>query len=122
MQAVPKELYEAATLDGATPSQQLRRITLPMIRPTLIFTVIISTIYGMQIFAEPQVFAGSNAGALSGGNARQFQTLTLYLVENGFSKGFQFGYASAVAWVMFLLIIIFALINYVLVRRVRSSS
>lgn len=122
MQAVPKDLYEAATLDGATPMQQLRRITLPMIRPTLIFTVIISTIYGMQIFAEPQVFAGSNAGALSGGNARQFQTLTLYLVENGFSKGFEFGYASAVAWVMFLIIIVFALINFVLVRRVRSTS
>lgn len=122
MQAVPKDLYEAATLDGARPMQQLRRITLPMIRPTLIFTVIISTIYGMQIFAEPQVFAGSNAGALSGGNARQFQTLTLYLVENGFSKGFEFGYASAVAWVMFLIIIVFALINFVLVRRVRSTS
>ena len=73
--------------------QQLRKITIPAIRPTIIFTVIISTIGGMQILAEPLLFGG---GGLTGGSDRQFQTLSLYLYEVGFSR-FDFGYASAAA-------------------------
>ncbi len=53
MQAVPQSLHEAAILDGASSLQRLRKITIPMIRPTIIFTVIISTIGGMQVLAEP---------------------------------------------------------------------
>jgi cellobiose transport system permease protein len=121
MQAVPKELYESATLDGATELQQLRQITIPSIRPTIMFVVIVSTIFGLQIFAQPQLFAGGGGGAaITGGPDRQFQTLTLYLYEHGFNRGFEFGYASAVAWVMFGLIVIFAFVNYRLVRRIRK--
>jgi cellobiose transport system permease protein len=119
MQAVPKELYESARLDGATEFQQLRSITIPAIRPTLVFVVIVSTIYGLQIFAQPQLFAGTGPSGITGGSDRQFQTLTLYLYEHGFNRGFEFGYASAVAWVMFGLIVIFAVINYRLMRRIR---
>ena len=121
MQAVPKELYESATLDGATEFQQLRQITIPSIRPTIIFVVMVSTIFGLQVFAQPQLFAGGGGGAaLTGGSDRQFQTLTLYLYEHGFSRGFEFGYASSVAWVMFLVIVVFAFINYRLVRRIKK--
>jgi cellobiose transport system permease protein len=117
MQAVPKELYESATLDGASQSQQLRKITIPAIRPTILFVVIVSTIYGLQIFAEPQLFGGGGPTGLTGGVDRQFQTLTLYLYEHGFNKGFEFGYASATAWVMFGVIVIFAVTNYWLTKR-----
>lgn len=122
MQAVPKELYESATLDGASSAQQLRSITIPAIRPTIIFVVIVSTIYGLQIFTEPLLFGGSGPVGVMGGSDRQFQTLTLYLYEHGFNKGFQFGYASATAWVMFGLILIFAVANYLLTRRIRGTS
>ncbi len=121
MQAVPRELYESARLDGATEGQQLRQITIPAIRPTIIFVVIVSTIYGLQIFAQPQLFAGSGPLGITGGTDRQFQTLTLYLYEHGFNRGFEFGYASAVAWVMFGIIVIFAVFNYRLIRRIRQS-
>jgi cellobiose transport system permease protein len=117
MQAVPDDLYDAAALDGASSVQQLRTITLPAIRPTVIFTVIISTIGGMQVLAEPLLFGG---GAISGGSDRQYQTLALYLYEVGFNR-WEFGYASAAAWVMFALIVGVALLNYALVSRLRRS-
>jgi cellobiose transport system permease protein len=118
MQAVPGDLYAAASLDGASSFQQLRKITIPAIRPTIIFTVIVSTIGGMQVLAEPLLFGG---GGLTGGSDRQFQTLSLYLYEVAFGNRFDFGYASAAAWVMFGLIVIAAVVNYVFTSRLRRS-
>jgi cellobiose transport system permease protein len=115
MQAVPKVLYSAAALDGATSFQQFRMITVPAIRPTIVFTVIISTIAGMQVLAEPLLFGG---GSISGGSDRQFQTLSLYLYEVGFNR-WEFGYASAASWLMFALIVIAAAINYLFLGRIR---
>ena len=115
MQAVPKDLYAAAALDGASRFQQFRKITVPAIRPTIVFTVIISTIAGMQVIAEPLLFGG---GSITGGSDRQFQTLSLYLYEVGFSR-WEFGYASAAAWVTFALIVIVAGLNFLLVSRLR---
>ncbi|MEV0716402.1 sugar ABC transporter permease [Asanoa sp. NPDC050611] len=117
MQAVPKELYDSASLDGATSFQQLRKITVPAIRPTIIFTVIISSIGGMQVLAEPLLFGGNG---LTGGSDRQFQTLALYLYEVAFGR-FDFGYASASSWVMFLIIVIVAAINFGIISRLRRS-
>jgi cellobiose transport system permease protein len=117
MQAVPKDLYDAASLDGATSFQQLRKITVPAIKPTILFTVIISTIGGMQVLAEPLLFGGGN---LTGGSDRQYQTLALYLYEVGFNR-FDFGYASAAAWMMFAIIVIAAIFNYFLTSRTRRS-
>jgi len=122
MQAVPRELYEAATLDGASSLRQLRSITIPMIRPTIIFTVIVTTIGSMQIIAEPLLFGAqvSAGAAVTGGTDRQFQTLALYLYEKGF-RSFEFGYASAAAWVMFLLVALVVGVNYLIVRRMRGG-
>lgn len=122
MQAVPRELYESATVDGASAFTQLRSITIPMIRPTIVFTVMVSTIYGLQIFAEPQLFGGGGPTGITGGTDRQFQTLSLYLYEHGFRGGFEFGYGSAVAWVMFVIIVLAATVNFLLIRRIRSTS
>ncbi|MBB5869632.1 cellobiose transport system permease protein [Allocatelliglobosispora scoriae] len=117
MQAVPRDLYAAASLDGASSFQQLTKITIPAIRPTILFTVIISTIGGMQVLAEPLLFGGASP---TGGSDRQFQTLSLYLYEVGFSR-FDFGYASTAAWAMFGIIVIAALINYLITSRLRRS-
>jgi cellobiose transport system permease protein len=59
---------------------------------------------------------------VTGGNDRQFQTLSLYLYEHGPRGGFDFGYGSAVAWVMFLIIVLAAGLDYLLIRRIRSTS
>lgn len=117
LQAIPAELYEAARCDGATRWQQFRHITVPMLRPVITFTLIVSTIGGLQIFAEPLLFGPPSN--YSGGAARQFSTLTLFLYEQGFRR-FDFGYASAIAWVLFLLISGFVIVNALLSRRLRG--
>lgn len=118
MQAIPRDLYESASIDGANEWRKLINVTIPQLRPTIIFTVIISTIGGMQIFAEPLIFGGQ--GGVSGGSARQFQTLVLFLYEQGF-RNFRFGYASAIAWLLFLFILVFSIVNFFLTRRISDS-
>ncbi|MFI5712231.1 carbohydrate ABC transporter permease [Kribbella sp. NPDC051620] len=113
MQAIPKDLYESASLDGAKPWQQFWRITVPLLRPTLVFTVIISTIGGLQLFTEPVIFGN---GRMLGGTLGQFQTVTMYMYETAFQR-FQYGYGAAIAWSLFGLIVIFSLINLLIVRR-----
>jgi len=115
MQAVPRELYESAAIDGAGRVRQFLSVTLPMIRPTLLFVVIMSTIGGLQIFAEPRLFDTQGLG----GSDRQYQTLTMYLWELGWRVR-DLGMASAVAWLLFLIIIVFALVNLAVSRRVGS--
>lgn len=113
MQAVPRELYESAAIDGAGKVRQFTSVTLPLIRPTLLFVVITSTIGGLQIFAEPRLFDTQGLG----GSDRQYQTLTMYLWELGWRVR-DLGMASAVAWLLFLIIIVFALVNLAVSRRV----
>ncbi|MEV6416751.1 sugar ABC transporter permease [Kribbella sp. NPDC051718] len=113
MQAIPKDLYESASLDGAAPWQQFWRITVPLLRPTLVFTVIISTIGGLQLFTEPVIFGN---GRMLGGTLGQFQTVTMYMYETAFQR-FQYGYGAAIAWSLFGLIVVFSLINLLIVRR-----
>jgi cellobiose transport system permease protein len=120
MQAIPADLYEAAAIDGASRTRQFWSVTLPLLRPTLLFTTITSIIGGVQLFAEPLLFA-PGSGAIQGGTLRQFQTLTMYLVENGFTR-FEFGYAGAVAAMIFFLVLIISLINIALVRRISGAD
>jgi cellobiose transport system permease protein len=113
MQAISKDLFEAAALDGATARQQFWRITVPLLRPTLVFTVIISTIGGLQLFTEPVIFGN---GRMLGGSMGQFQTVAMYMYETAFQR-FQYGYGAAIAWSLFGLIVVFSLVNLLLVRR-----
>ncbi len=119
MQAIPRDLYESASLDGASQWRQFWSITIPMLRPTIIFTVIISTIGGLQLFTEPVMFA--SGGGLSGGTQRQFQTVAMYMYEQAFYR-FDLGYGSAVAWALFLLILVAGVLNFLIVRRISDSS
>jgi len=120
MKAIPKEIYEAALIDGASAMRRFFSVTLPLLRPTLIFVVITSTIGGLQIFTEPKLF-DSMPGSNNGGSSNQFQTITLYMYQTAFETQ-KLGYASAIAWVLFLLIIIIAVINFLLTRRIASSG
>jgi cellobiose transport system permease protein len=122
MQSVPDELYESAQIDGASNWRQLFHITIPSIRPTIIFTVIISTIGGLQLFTEPYEFQPLKQAG-TGGSDRQYQTVAMYLYEKAFGGSeFKFGYASAIAWTLFLLIAIISLFNFLVIRRIRSSD
>ena len=116
LQSIPGDLYEAATIDGASKVQQFFNITIPMIRPMILFTVVMSTIGGMQLFVEPLLYQGAQ-----GGSQGQVLTMVLYLYDTAFTKN-SFGYASAIAWLMFLIIIAFSFLNMYLTRKIQSAN
>jgi len=120
MQAVPRDYYEAAMLDGASRLRQFFSITIPSLRPTLIFVIITSTIGGLQIFDEPRMY--DSAG--TGGASNQWLTITMYIYNQGFGPagGGQFGRAAAAAWLLFLIIIVVGLINLAATRTIASSG
>jgi cellobiose transport system permease protein len=114
MQAIPREVHEAALVDGAGPLRRFFSITLPLLKPTLIFVIVTSTIGGLQIFTEPKLF--EPAGGSGGGTEHQYQTVVLYLYQSAF-QGLDLGYASAIAWVLFLVVIAVAGLNFLITRR-----
>lgn len=112
MQAIPRDLYEAAAIDGANAVRRFFSVTLPQIRPTMIFVIITATIGGLQIFDEPRMF--DNVG--TGGSDQQWLTVTMYMYNIGWGQ-LNFGRASSVAWLLFLIIVIFSLLNMFITRR-----
>ncbi|MEU4686556.1 MULTISPECIES: carbohydrate ABC transporter permease [Streptomyces] len=118
MQAIPKDRYEAAAIDGATRWQQFRTVTIPGIRPTIVFTIVLSTIGSTQLFGEPLIF-GQGPNGITGGVNNQYQTLGLLLYEEGW-KNYQMGRAATVAWTMFLLLIL-VFVAQRLIKRLMAS-
>ena len=118
MQAIPNDLYEAAVVDGAGRWRTFRSITIPALKPTIIFVVITSTIGGLQIFDEPRMF--DQAG--QGGSDRQWMTVTMYLYELGWGAQKSFGRASAVAWILFLIILVIGAINFKVTQRISGTD
>jgi multiple sugar transport system permease protein len=104
---VPLELYEAARIDGANAWQQFKSITLPFISGAIFFTLIVNTIAALQIFAE--VFT-MFFGARSGPAQESALFYTIYLFQKAF-RDLDFGYASALAWVLFVIILIITFIQ-----------
>jgi cellobiose transport system permease protein len=117
MQTIPRDYYEAAAIDGAGRIRSFFSITIPQLRATIIFVVITSTIGGLQIFDEPRMFDQYGQG----GADRQWQTLTIYLYQLGWNQK-NFGRAAAVAWLLFLIIVVFAVINFLATRRIASKE
>jgi cellobiose transport system permease protein len=111
MQAIPRDYYEAATVDGAGAFRQFWSVTLPSLRPTLIFVIITSTIGGLQIFDEPRMFDQFGRG----GAGSQWLTITLYLYDIGWGE-WNFGRAAAMAWILFLIILAIGLVNLLITR------
>ena len=102
LQDVPRDFYEAADLDGASNLQKFFKITFPMISPVVFFNVLMAIIKGLQIFTQPYVMT-------QGGPAQSTYVYGLYLYNTAFSYG-KFGYASSLAWVLFVIIIIITLV------------
>ncbi len=118
MLAIPNELYESASLDGASGWQQFRYVTLPQLKNTITFVLIMGTIGGLQVFAEPLTFGGGN---FNGGDNRQFSTLTLYLFEQAFLN-YRWGYAAAVGIFITIIVLIISATNFWLTRRISSEE
>ncbi len=97
LQTIPGELYEAARVDGASPVQTFFRITVPLMRPVILFTLVVSTITGLQSFSEPQVLLSttSNTSTFAGGPDNAGQTMVLYFFQQSFDNN-DFGYGAAV--------------------------
>ncbi len=104
LQEVPQELYEAAELDGAIGLRKVWHVTLPMISPVIYFNVIMGIIGSLQVFAAPYVL-GNGAG---GAPARSLLFYTMYLYDNAF-RYLRMGYASAMAWILFIIILLLTL-------------
>jgi multiple sugar transport system permease protein len=98
LQDVPRELYEAADIDGATAAHKVWHVTLPSISPVIFFNLIMAIIGTLQVFAVPFIMTG-------GGPARATYFYTMYLYDNAF-RFLNMGYASAMAWVQLLLVLL----------------
>ncbi len=97
LQGIPTQLYEAAEIDGATPIQKFRKITLPMISPTIFFNLVMGVIGSFQVFTSSFVMT-------QGGPAYATLFYLLYLYQKAFIY-FQMGYAAALAWILFVIIL-----------------
>ena len=103
LQNIALELYEAARIDGATPWQQFWGITLPLLRPILLFALVLSVIGTLQLFTEPFLIT-------AGGPGNATLTLGVYLYQQGF-RSFNFGYASAIGYAIALLAVLFSAVQ-----------
>lgn len=108
LQAVPEELYDAAAIDGAGPFRRFFSITLPMLAPTLVFVTVITMIGYFQLFAEPYVMT-------QGGPLRSTTSVVLLMYEEGF-RWWRMGYAAAIAFVLFIVILLATLVQFRLQR------
>ena len=104
LQSIPRELEEAARVDGANQVQVFFKITLPLLRPIIIFSAIITTIAGLQRFAEPFLLT-------NGGPAYATNTILYYLYQKTFVS-FRLGYGAAMGYVIFLLIFVFSILQF----------
>lgn len=98
MQTIPKDLYEAATIDGATKFKQFIHITLPMLKPMMFFAITLSIIGSLQIFEEPFVITNGTGGIDQSG-----KSAAMHMYITAFQEG-DFGTASAISWLLFLII------------------
>ena len=111
LQSIPTEFYEVARLDGANTWNIFRYITLPLLRPVILFTVITSTFGGLTLFTEPQILLGNSGGPGGAG-----LTMSLYQYSQGFAS-YHFGYGAAIGWVIFFITLAFTIINWRVVQR-----
>lgn len=105
LQGVPKEMYEAAKVDGATTLKQHLHVTVPMLSSVTLFNLIMGIISSLQVFAEPFVLTPN------GGPNNSTLLLSVYLYQNAFQY-LKMGYASAIAWVAFAIILVLTMLVF----------
>jgi len=103
LQAIPQDLYDAAEIDGAGPVRSFFNVTLPLLGPTLLFVGVITMIGYFQLFSEPYVMT-------QGGPLRSTTSVVLLMYEEGF-RWWRMGYAAAIAFVLFIVILIATLLQ-----------
>jgi multiple sugar transport system permease protein len=103
LKSIPKHLYEAASIDGATALQRFRYITLPLLTPTTFFVMVMTVIASFQVFDQVYVMTQGGPGDAS-------RVYYYWLWQNGF-RFFRMGYASAMAWVLFAILFSLTLIQ-----------
>lgn len=106
LRQIPGMYYEAASMDGASKVRQLWTITIPLLTPIIFFNLVLQIIGAFQSFTQAFVVSGG-----TGGPADSTMFYTLYLYQKGFTS-FDMGYASAMAWLLLVIIAIFTLINF----------
>ncbi|MGK9219194.1 MULTISPECIES: carbohydrate ABC transporter permease [unclassified Microbacterium] len=106
LKQVPKELYEAAEMDGAGALRRFRAVTVPMLSPVIFFNLLLELIGAFQVFASAYIISNG-----TGGPAGMTNYITIYLYKRGFTDG-QFGYASAIAWIVMLVVAVIAVILF----------
>lgn len=109
LQSIPRDYYEASSLDGATGWQQFRDITVPLLTPTTFFLSVIAVIASLQVFDLVYVMTSIDTG-------NRLPTLVYYIYQQGFEFG-RMGYAISVAWVLLVIILVFTFIQFRLQRR-----
>lgn len=109
LQSVPQHLYEAAAIDGAGRLARFRHVTLPLLTPSVFFTLIVGLIGAFQVFTTAYIMT-------AGGPQNSTLFYVLYLYRNAF-ENFQMGYASALAWVLFVVILLLTLLQFRLAHR-----
>lgn len=109
IQSIPRTLFEAAALDGCTPWQRFRHVTLPLLAPTTLFVVVTTTIAAFQLFTEVYM--------MTKGGPRRTTDVVLYHIYREAWQKFEIGMASAMSYVLFALIVVAALIQLRIMRR-----
>jgi multiple sugar transport system permease protein len=109
LQNIPRDLYEAAALDGATGWTRLRTITVPLLSPTILFATVISVIDSLQVFDQAYILTNGGPGDSS-------RTVVMMIQESAF-QNLRFGYGSAIAVVLFVVILLFTVLQFWLSRR-----
>ncbi len=109
LQAIPRDYYDAAEIDGAGAWQRFRDVTLPLLTPTTFFLLVIDVIASLQVFDLVYVMTRID-------QTNQLPTVVYYIYEEGF-RNFRMGYAITVAWVLLAIILVFTLVQFRLQRR-----
>lgn len=105
LQTISKDLFEAATMDGATRWQQFRHITLPLLKPMMFMCITFTIIGNIQLFEEPFIITGSSGGLDMAG-----LTVAMHMYRTGFMDN-DFGTAAAISWLVFALIVVLTIVN-----------
>lgn len=112
LQDVPRDLYDAAQLDGAGPLRLVRDVTIPMLSPVILFNLVIGMIAALQVFAQPFILFGASQGGGSGNHGGPLNSALMYSVQlyTVAFQQFKMGYAAAMAWILFVIIFSLSLV------------
>jgi multiple sugar transport system permease protein len=116
LQEIPRELYEAAATDGATPGQQMRRITLPLLSSTVVLVTTLQVIASLKIFDQIYLLQLGTPGP-----ENSTRPAIQYIYETGFTQ-YRIGYASAMSFLFFLVVVAVAIVSMRLVRRAGTRT